>query len=359
MDDMTGLRATLNDSDPAKDITPTAEARHRARTDALALLKENTPVARPLWRRIPVLVAGAATAALAVGAGTLLLPENHPNGVPAAYAAPPETVDVVGGEPVEGTEALLELAEVAAGRGPASGEGDVAFISSTGTTMYRMNADAGDDGPEETHGYGFIPFDWERWEDMDGGTLRNDHPKPPTETGGEAGDHEWFMDRVGESHESTLHPSLVLPRELPTDPDTLARTLLDLGTTPEEDRTDESLFLHLTQLYESRPLSGEEEAAVQRIIADRAEVSHLGTATDPLDREGELFSFTVTDEFGTTSEYRLLYDEEGSLLYYDSTLRDEEDPTTPIEDYGLEYPVLKNQVAFVWTGWVEGVGDRP
>ena len=47
------------------------------------------------------------------------------------------------------------------------------------------------------------------------------------------------------------------------------------------------------------------------------------------------------------------------MLYQDSILMGEEDPETPIEDYGLEYPVLSQQVSYVWTGWVEEIGARP
>lgn len=361
MNDLTSLRAALNDSDPARDTTPTAQGRRWARTNAIARLKENTPVTNPLWRRIPVLVTGVAAAALAVGVGAMLLPTDHPAGVPVAYASPPETVEVVGGEPVDGTEPLLELAEVTAERGDPQGRGDVGFVASTGTTMYRMNANAGDADPEETHGYGFIPFEWNRWQNLNGDMREDSHPQPPTETGGEAGDHEWFLDQVGESYEDTLHPTLVLPETLPTDPDALAETLMDLGQDPEEvARTDSSLFHAVASLYEYRPLSGEEESAVQRIIADRAETSHLGTATDPLGREGELFSFVVEEPGVQVLEYRYLFSaEDGALLYQDSTLMDEEDPETPIEDYGLEYPVLSQQASYVWTGWVEEVGARP
>ena len=294
MNDLTSLRATLNDSDPAKGTAPTDRDRRWARANAIARLREDTPATGPLWRRIPVLVAGAAAAALTAGVGAMLLPTDHPAGIPVAYAAPPETVEVVGGEPVDGTESLLELSEVTAERGDPQGRGDVGFVSSTGTTMYRMNADAGDADPEETHGYGFIPFEWNRWQSLDGELREDQNPQPPTETGGEAGDHEWFLDQVGETHEETLHPSLVLPETLPTDPDALAETLMGLGQDPEEvERTDASLFHALASLYGYRPLSGAEEAAVQRIIADRAETSHLGAATVPLGREGEILSFVV------------------------------------------------------------------
>lgn len=361
MDDLTTLRTALEGTDPAKDTAPTPDARQRARTNAIAQLKENTPMARPLWRRIPVLAVGAATAALTVGAAALLLPSDHPAGVPVAYASPPETIEVTGGEPVDGTEQLLDLALVTAERGEPEGRGEVGFVSSTGTTLYRMNANAGDEDPEETHGYGFIPFDWDRWQGPDGETRRESHPQPPTETGGEAGDHEWFLDQVSEAHEQTLHPSLVLPEELPTDPDAMEEVLTDIGQDPEEAKaTDASLFRSVAHLYEDRPLSGEEEAAVQRVIADRADVRYLGTATDPLNREGELFSFLVDEPGVQVLEYRYLYDaRDGSLLYNDTTLVEEHDPSAPIEDYGLTYPVLSSQVSYVWSGWVEEIGQRP
>ncbi|MBB5490334.1 CU044_5270 family protein [Nocardiopsis metallicus] len=361
MDDLTALRNALEGTDPATDAAPTAEARHRSRADAIARLKENTPMTRPPWRRIPVLVAGAATAALAVGAAALMLPTNHPAGVPVAYAAPPEPIEVVGGDPVDGTGPLLELAEVAAGRGGPKGRGEVGFVSSTGTTLYRMNANAGDEDPEETHGYGFVPFDWDHWQDLEGEVRSESRPQPPTETGGEEGDHEWFLEQISEIHEETLHPSLVLPEELPTDPDELVEVLTDLGQDPVEAQDpDAALFDSVTRLYGNRPLSGEEEAAVQRLIADRAEVSHLGTATDPLNREGELFSFVVDEPGVQVLQYRYLYDaRDGSLLYSDTTLVDEHSPSTPIEDYGLTYPVLSSQVSYVWAGWVEEIGQRP
>ena len=100
--------------------------------------------------------------------------------------------------------------------------------------------------------------------------------------------------------------------------------------------------------------------AVQRLIAERADVRYLGTATDPLNREGELFSFVVDDSDVEVLEYRYLYDaRDGSLLYTDTTLLDEHGPDTPIEDYGLTYPVLSSQVSYVWSGWVEEIGQRP
>ena len=361
MNDLTALRTALEGTDPAEGTAPAPEDRLRARTEAIARLKENTSMARPLWRRIPVLVAGAATAALAVGAAALLLPADHPAGVPVAYAAPPDPLEVTGGPPVDGTDPLLELAETTAERGEPEGRGEVGFVASTGTTLYLMNANAGDEDPEETHGYGFVPFEWNRWQDADGGMRSESHPQPPTETGGEEGDHEWFLDQATEVHEETLDPSLVLPEELPTDPEELATTLTGLGTDPEgSNETDADLFHFVDYLYENRPLSGAEEAAVQRIIADRADVLHLGTATDPLDREGELFSFRVEEPGVQTLEYRYLYDaRDGSLLYSDTTLLEEHDPSTPIEDYGLAYPVLSSQVSYVWSGWVEEIGQRP
>lgn len=361
MDDLTALRTALEGADPAKNTAPAPEDRQRARTSAIAQLKENTPMARPLWRRIPVLAAGAATAALAVGGAALMLPADHPAGVPVAYASPPEPVEVVGGEPVDGTAPLLELSETTAERGDPQGEGEVGFVSSTGTTLYRMNANAGDEDPEETHGYGFVPFEWDRWQGPDGEVRGESHPQPPTETGGEESDHEWFLDQVSEVHEETLHPSLVLPEELPTDPDELVEALADLGQDPEEVKsTDASLFHSVALLYEDRPLSGGEESAVQQVIADRADVLHLGTAADPLNREGELFSFRVEEPGVQVLEYRYLYDsQDGSLLYNDTTLVEEHDPETPIEDYGLTYPVLSSQVSYVWSGWVEEIGQRP
>lgn len=361
MDDLSALRTALAGTDPAKGTAPAPEDRRRARTNAIARLKENTPMARPLWRRIPVLAAGAATAALAVGAAALLLPADHPAGVPVAYAAPPEPIEVTGGPPVEGTEPLLELAGTTAERGEPEGRGEVGFVASTGTTLYRMNANAGDEDPEETHGYGFVPFEWNRWQGPDGEIRSESHPQPPTETGGEEGDHEWFLDQASEVHEETLHPSLVLPEELPTDPEGMEEVLTDIGQDPAEvQETDASLFHSVAYLYENRPLAGAEEAALQRIIADRADVQYLGTATDPLDRQGELFSFRVEEPGVQTLEYRYLYDaRDGSLLYSDTTLLEEDDPSTPIEDYGLTYPVLSSQVNYVWSGWVEEVGQRP
>jgi hypothetical protein len=334
MDDLTGSRTALNDSDTALDVD---QSRRRV------------PGARPLWRRSAVVVTGAAAAALAVGFGVWMLPANHPNGVPVAYASPPPPIDVVGGEPVDGTQALLDLAEVAAERGPASGEGEIGFVSSTGIILYRVTPNADVNAPSE-RGYGFVPFDWERWQSLDGEFRQISYPKPPI--GGKAVDHIQFREQVSDSVEETPPEQVVLHRELPTDPEALEQALLD-------GKPQESLFRSITLLYEQRPLSGEEEAAVQRIIADRAGVRHLGIAIDPLEREGDLFSITVTEEHGKTSEYRFLYNEGGSLLYYDSSLVDEENPDTPIEEFGLEYPVLSSQVSFGWSGWVEELGDRP
>lgn len=336
MDDLTGPRTALNDNDTALEVEQS---------------RQRVPEVRPLWRRSPVAVTvtGAAAAALAVGFGVWMLPETHPNGVPVAYASPPPPIDVVGGEPVDGTQALLNLAEASAERGPASGEGEIGYVSSTGTILYRVAPNADGSDPSET-GYGFVPFDWERWQSQDGEVRQISYPKPPI--GGKGRDHIQFREQVSDSVEETPPEQVGLHRELPTDPEALEQALQD-GEPPE------SLFRSITLLYEQRPLSGEEEAAVQRIVADRAGVSHLGIATDPLEREGDLFSITVTEKHGKTSEYRFLYNEGGSLLYYDSTLVDEKNPDTPIEEFGLKYPVLSSQVSFVRTGWVEELGDRP
>ncbi|WP_017597223.1 CU044_5270 family protein [Nocardiopsis lucentensis] len=358
MDDLNALRTALNGADPAKDTAPTPQARQWARTNAILRLKENTPMVRPLWRRIPVLAAGAVTAALAVGATAMLLPGGDPLGVPAAYAAPPEPIEVVGGEPTDGTGRLLALADTAEGRGDAEGEGEVGFVSSTGTTLYRLTANAGEDDPEETHGYGFIPFEWNEWQDLEGNMRRDEHPQPPLETGGREADHEWFLEQQTDIHEEELDPTLVWPDELPTDTAGMTDLLSDFGADPVDDSLA-NLVNSVENLYDSRPLSGAEEAAVQRMIAESGGVEYLGTATDPLDREGDLFRVRVEDEV-SVAEHRYLYDpQDGSLLYRDTTLLEEDSSQTQAEEFGLAYPLLSEQVSYLWSGWVQEVGQRP
>lgn len=358
MDDLTALRNAFEGTDPAKDVRPTPEARQRARVEAIAKLEEHETMARPLWKRIPVLAAGAATAALAVGAGVVVLPGDDPAGIPLAYAAQPEPIEVTGGDPADGTEPLTELADVTETRGAAPGEGDVAFVSTTGVQLHLLTANAGDEDPDETYGYRFVPYDWTDWEDLEGNTRQDTEPKPPLETGGEEADHEWFLDQGSESHEDTLHESLVWPAELPTDTDGMLEVLADFGEGP----VDESLPAvanAVDRLYESRPLSGAEEAAVQRVFAEVADVTYLGTATDTLNREGELFSFTVEDD-GRVTEVRYMYDAlDGALLYRDTTLLEEGPGYGDAADFGLEYPLLTEQIGFVWSGWVGEIGQRP
>ncbi|WP_017593859.1 CU044_5270 family protein [Nocardiopsis potens] len=361
MDDLTALRTALDGTDPAAGTAPEPDARHRARAQAVARLQEDSAApagAGLLRRRIPVLAAGAAAAAVAVGAVVLLQPSGHPAGIPAAYAAPPDPIEVQGGEPVDGTDRLLALAETAEDRGGAPGEGGVAYVSSTGTELERLTANAGDEDPEETRGYGFIPYEWDTWAGPGGETRRDAHPRPPLETGGEEADHEWFLDRRSESTEETAPPSMRWPEELPTDTGGMVEALGGLGDDPFDD-SPANLVGSAEVLYGSRPLSGPEEAAVQRVLAEHADVRYLGTATDPLHREGELFSLRVEDDM-SVSERRYLYDpEDGSLLYRDATLLEEDPELGRAEDFGLEYPLLSEQVSYVWSGWVKGVGERP
>lgn len=358
MDDLTALRTALRGADPAAGTAPAPEARHRARANAIARIEESPAVSRPLWRRIPVLAAGAAAAALAVGAGALLLPADEPGGIPAAYAAPPEPIEVVGGDPVDGTDALLALAEVAGERGPAPGSGDVAFVSTTGTQLIRLTANAGDDDPDETHGHRYVPYEWNEWTGPDGEHRSDTHPQPPLSKGGEEADHEWFLEQGSESFEEALHPSLVWPAELPTDPDALAGVLAGLGEGPA-DGSPAGIVNAVEFLYGTRPLAGPEEAAVQRVLAGLDGLEYLGTAADPLGREGELFAVEVAD--GTSvSEFRFLYDAgDGSLLYRDTTLLAEDPGSGSAEDHGLAYPLTTEQVGYVWSGWVGEVGARP
>ncbi|RKS10696.1 hypothetical protein DFP74_6471 [Nocardiopsis sp. Huas11] len=357
MDDLTALRTALEGTDPAAGAAPAPGARRRARAHALARLRES-PVTRPLHKRVPVLVAGAAAAALAVGAASLLLPADEPGGIPAAYAAPPEPIEVVGGDPVDGTDRLLALAEVTRGRGAAPGEGGVAFVSTSGTQLIRLTANAGDDGPDETHGYRYVPYDWAEWT-APGGEYRHDaHPRPPLESGGREGDHAWFLDQGSTSTEETLHPSLVWPEELPTEAAGMEEVLADLGE-GAADGSPSGLVDAMRALYGARPLTGPEEAAVQDVLAGIGGVEYVGSATDPLGREGELFSLEVADE-ASVSEYRYLYDaEDGSLLYRDTTLLEEGPEYGNAEDYGLAYPLPSERVSYVWSGWVDAIGERP
>ena len=357
MDDLTALRTALDGTDPAAGAAPAPGARHRARTNAIARLQE-TPMTRPLWKRVPVLVAGAAAAALALGAGTLLLPADEPGGIPVAYAAPPEPNEVAGGDPVDGTDRLLALAEVTRDRGSVPGEGDVAFVSTSGTELIRLIANAGDDDPAETHGYRYVPYEWAEWT-APGGEYRHDsHPQPPLESGAEEGDHEWFLDQGSTSTEDTLHPTLVWPEELPTEAAGMEEVLADLGEGAVDD-SPSGLVNAMEVLYGARPLTGPEEAAVQDVLAGIGGVEYLGSATDPLGREGELFSLEVEDEAAVT-EYRYLYDaEDGTLLYRDTTLLEEDPEYGNAGDFGLTYPLPAEQVSYVWSGWVDEIGARP
>ncbi|MFE9246957.1 CU044_5270 family protein [Nocardiopsis sp. NPDC006938] len=358
MDDLTALRNAFDGTDPANDVRPTPEARQRARLHAIAKLEEHTTMARPLWKRVPVLAAGAATAALAVGAGVVILPGDDHAGIPLAYAAQPDPIEVTGGDPVDGTEPLTALAGVTEARGAAPGDGEVGFVATTGTRLHQLTANAGDDDPDETHGYRFVPYDWTSWEDLEGNTRQDSEPKPPLEAGGEEADHEWFLEQGSESYEDTVHESLVWPAELPTDTDGMLEALADFGEGPADESLP-ALANAADRLYESRPLSGAEEAAVQRVFAEVAEVAYLGTATDTLNREGELFAFTIEDE-GRVSEVRYLYDaEDGALLYRDVTLLEEGPEYEGAASFGLEYPLLTEQVGFVWSGWVGEIGERP
>ncbi len=358
MDDLTALRNALNGADPAAGAAPTPEARHRARTDAIARLEESPAMSRPLWRRIPFLVGGAAAAALAVGAAALLLPADEPGGIPSAYAAPPEPIEVVGGDPVDGTDGLLALAGVTEDRGPAPGRGRVGFVSTSGTELVRLTANAGDDDPDETHGYRYVPYEWNEWTGPGGEHRSDDHPLPPLDKGGEEADHEAFLERGSESFEDTLHPALVWPEELPADPEGLEEVLAGLGEGPE-DRSPAGIVNAVEFLYGTRPLAGPEEAAVQRVLAGLDGLEYLGTAADPLGREGELFSVEVEDEAAVT-EFRFLFDAgDGTLLYRDSTLLSEAPGYGSAEDYGLSYPLTAAQVTYVWSGWVGEVGERP
>jgi hypothetical protein len=357
MDDLTALRTALDGTDPAAGAVPAPGARRRARAHAIARLRE-TPMTRPLWKRVPVLVAGAAAAALAVGAGTLLLPADEPGGIPVAYAAPPEPIEVVGGDPVDGTDRLLALAEVTGERGAAPGEGGVSFVSTSGTQLIRLTANAGDDDPEETHGYRYVPYEWAEWTAPGGEYRQDSHPQPPLESGGEEKDHEAFLEEGSTSVEDTRHPTLVWPEELPTEAAGMEEVLADLGEGPV-DATPAGLVNAIRALYETRPLTGPEEAAVQGVLAGIGGVEYLGSATDQLGREGELFSLEVED-VGSVSEYRYLYDaEDGALLYRDTTLLEEDPEYGRAEDYGLTYPLPTEQVSYVWSGWVDEIGARP
>lgn len=148
------------------------------------------------------------------------------------------------------------------------------------------------------------------------------------------------------------------PAELPTDPDGMEAVLAGLGKDPT-DGSPAGILNAVDFLYGTRPLAGPEEAAVQRVLAGFDGLEYLGTATDPLGREGELFSLEVEDE-AAVSEFRFLYDaEDGSLLYRDTTLLEEDPEYDSAENYGLSYPLTAEQVSYVWSGWVEEVGARP
>ncbi|MFJ9552991.1 CU044_5270 family protein [Nocardiopsis sp. NPDC101807] len=363
MDDVTALRALLNDSDPRAGATTSFPDRQRARTKALAML-DAAPARRPLWRRIPVL-AGAATLVAATTAAALVIGTagDGPGGIPAAYAAPPDPIEVTGGAPEPGAERLLALAESAGAGEDAPGDGDVAHVSSTGQELLTVTSFAGEEpSDDDLRSAGFIPYDWQYWQGPGGDTREIRVAGEAEDTRGDVEDHQEFLDDRSDDFESTLHESLVLPRDLPTDADALARALLGWGqddVPADSPEADGALVNALNHLYENRPLDADERAASLRVLSGLSGVEYAGRTQDPLARDGELFQVRI-EEGSQTNEYRYVFDpESGVLLHRDVTLIEEEPGESALARHGLELPVTVSYRTFLWSGWVPGIGDRP
>ncbi|WP_433697984.1 CU044_5270 family protein [Nocardiopsis sp. CA-288880] len=363
MDDVTALRALMNDSDPRAGATASFPDRQRARTKAIAML-DAAPARRPLWRRIPVL-AGAATLVAATTAAVLVIGTagGGPAGIPAAYAAPPDPIEVIGGAPEPGAERLLALAETAGAGEDAPGDGDVAHVSSTGQELLVVTSFAGEEaGDDDLRSAGFIPYDWQYWQGPGGDIREIGVAGEAEDTRGDVEEHRRFLDDRSDDFESTLHESLVLPRDLPTDTDALTRTLLGWGqddVPADSPEADEALVNALNHLYDRRPLDADERAAALRVLSGFSGVEYAGRTQDPLARGGELFQVRV-EEGTETNEYRYVFDSgSGALLYRDVTLLEEEPGESSLARHDLELPVTTSYRTFLWSGWVPGIGDRP
>ncbi|MEU1898183.1 CU044_5270 family protein [Nocardiopsis dassonvillei] len=358
MDDVTALRALLNDTDPRAGETVGHADRQRARTKAITLMND-TPARRPLWLRPPAL-AGAAALTAAATAAVLVLGtgSGDPVGVPAAYAAPPTPLEVVGSAPEPGEQRLLALAETARNGGDAPGEGDVAYVSSSGVELLTVTSYAGEEpSDEDLHSAGFIPYEWQRWQGPEGDTREITVPGGAEDTTGDAEEHREFLDRQAEDVEERLEPELLFPGELPTEPGAMTDVLADWSG--EETPDDAALVNALNHLYESRPLDGAEEAALLGVLAGLPGVEYAGSTHDPLAREGELFQVRV-EEAGQVTRHRYLFaSDTADLLYRDTTVLEEEGGEGSLARHGLELPVTTAYRSFVWSGWVEEVGARP
>lgn len=364
MDDVNALRSLLNDTDPRAGRTTDFSDRQRARTKAIAML-DTAPAQRPLWRRIPVL-AGAAGFVAATTAAVLVIGTagGGPAGIPAAYAAPPEPIDVTSGTPEPGADRLLALAETAGTGGDAPGDGDVAHVSSTGQELFTVTSFAGEEpSDDDLHSAGFIPYDWQYWQGP-GGDIRELRTAGEAEdTRGDVEDHREFLDNRSDDYESTIHESLVLPRDLPTDADSMTQALLGWGEgeVPPADspEADAAVINALNHLYDNRPLDGDELAATLRVLAGFSGVEYAGPTQDPIARDGEIFQVRV-EEATQTNEYRYVLDTDtGAVLYRDVTLLEEEPGESSLEQHGLELPVTVSYRTYVWSGWVPEIGDRP
>ncbi|MDE3720047.1 CU044_5270 family protein [Nocardiopsis sp. N85] len=364
MDDVTALRALLNDSDPRAGESVGFSDRQRARTKAIAML-DASPARRPLWRRVPVLagattVAAATAVALFVGIGGT---GGGTAGIPAAYAAPPEPLTVTGGTPEPGAERLLALADLAETSGDAPGEGDTAHVSSTGKELLVITGFAEEEPSEDDlRSAGFIPYEWRYWQGPDGDMREVGTAGEAEETGGDVEEHRDFLADRNREHEETLHESLVLPRDLPTGTDELTLTLLTWGlddVPADAPFADDVLVNALNHLYDHRPLDGDERAATLRVLAGFPGVAYAGPTRDPVDREGELFQVRVSNGV-QTHEYRyVLRPETGEVLYRDVTLVEEERSDHSLDEHGLELPVTILYRTVLWSGWVTGIGETP
>lgn len=362
MDDVTALRALLNDSDPRAGRSGDFADRQRARTKALALL-DAAPAARPLWRRIPVLAGAAGLVAVGTAAALLVSPGGGPAGIPAAYAAPPDPIEVASGSPEPGADRLHALADTAEGAGGAPGEGDVAHVSATGKEAVTISTFAEEEPSDaDLHSAGFIPYDWQSWQDPDGRTREISTAGEAEDTTGDVEDHRDFLEDRSDDSESTLHESLVLPRDLPTGTDQLAAALLDWGqdeVPAEGPERDAALVNALNHLYDNRPLDGDEQAAALRVLAGLEGVEYAGSTRDPIARDGEIFQVLVDEDLQTVEYRYVLAPDTGAVLYRDATVVEEEDYEGAFGAHGLELPVTVSYRTFVWSGWVPAIGDRP
>ncbi|MFF8765443.1 CU044_5270 family protein [Nocardiopsis dassonvillei] len=358
MDDVTALRTILNDTDPRAGEAVGAADRQRARARALALM-DRAPARRPLLRRPPVL-AGAAALTAAATASVVLLGTGSGGavGVPAAYAAPPTPLEVVGSDPEPGAERLTALAGTARTGGDAPGEGDVAYVASSGVELLTVTSYAGEEpGDGDLRSAGFIPYEWQHWQGPGGDTREITVPGGAEDTTGDAEEHREFLNRQAEDVEERLEPGLLFPGELPTEPGAMTDVLADWSG--EESPDDAALVNALNRLYESRPLDGAEEAALLGVLAGLPGVEYAGSTHDPLAREGELFQVRV-EEAGQVERHRYLFaPDTGDLLYRDTTVLEERGGEGSLARHGLEPPVTTAYRSFVWSGWVEEVGARP